>query len=289
MKRLELGRGDHHDRRVMSFSENELAEYARFAGRLADAARIESLARFRTGAAVVNKAGASFDPVTDADREAERVLRALIEEAYPQHGILGEEFGAKAGAAPGEDKWRWVIDPVDGTRAFMCGTTSWTTLIALESAGAPVLGVIDQPFTDERWINAGGRTRYMHGGESRDVQTSGLDDIAKARVSTTDPLSTGYFTDGEAAAFARVAKAAQVARYSLDAYAYGLLSMGEIDLVIESGLQRYDYAALVPVIEGAGGVVTNWRGEAPGADERGELIAAATPALHAAALELLAG
>lgn len=271
----------------MSYSQTDLADYARFAGRLADAARTESLARFRKGATIFNKAGQipdpGFDPVTDADREAERVLRAMIEKACPKHGVLGEEFGETAG----DSSWRWVLDPVDGTRAFMCGATSWATLIALEYDGAPVLGLIDQPFTDERWLSFGGKTLYAHGEETCEAKTSGLADIAKARLSTTDPLATGYFTEEEAAAFARVAKAARVARYSLDAYAYGLLAVGELDLVIESGLQRYDYAALLPVIEGAGGVATNWRGAALGTDEKGELIAAATPELHEAALALL--
>jgi myo-inositol-1(or 4)-monophosphatase len=227
--------------------------------------------------------------VTDADREAERVIRAAIESAYPQHGVLGEEFGETKGSGPRAGQWRWVLDPVDGTRAFMCGIASWATLIALEHDGAPALGVIDQPFTDERWLGSAGRTLYAARGETSDAKTSGLKDISKARISTTDPLPTAYFSDKQAAAFARIADAARVARYSLDAYAYGLLAIGEIDIVIESGLKRHDYAALLPVVEGAGGVVTNWRGEAPGTDDRGELIAAATPELHEAALALLAG
>ena len=272
----------------MSLSENELSEYARFAGRLADAARPECLSRFRAGVTIFDKAeqksDIGFDPVTDADREAERVLRGLIEETYPKHAILGEEFGARAGEGP----WRWVLDPVDGTRAFMCGTTSWATLIALEHDGAPVLGLIDQPFNDERWIGVGGKTVYVRRDETAQAKTSGVTDLSQARISTTDPMPAGYFSDREAAAFARVAKAARVARYSLDAYAYGLLALGELDIVIESALKRHDYAALLPVVEGAGGVVTNWRGEAPGTDEKGELIAAATPALHEAALALLA-
>lgn len=269
----------------MSFSSDELSDLAAFAVRLADAARAETLPRFRNGVAISQKAGPVFDPVTDADREAERLIRKLIEEAYPAHGVLGEEFGER----PGAGTWRWVLDPVDGTRAFMCGTASWATLIALEHDGAPALGLIDQPFTDERWIGAAGRTIYACKGEAVEARTSGLKAIGEARISTTDPLATGYFSDEEAAAFARVASAARVARYSLDAYAYGLLAIGEIDIVIESKLQRHDYAALLPVVEGAGGVVTDWRGQSPGSDETGELIAAATPALHAAALKLLAG
>jgi len=282
-------RGNHHDRRVMVFSPEELKEFTGFASRLADAARAETLPRFRKGTTIFNKAGPWFDPVTDADREAERALRRMIEKIYPGHGVLGEEFAETKAEGPDSGNWRWVLDPVDGTRAFMCGTTSWATLIALEHDGAPVLGLIDQAFTDERWIGASGQTFYTRGDETAAAKTSGLTEIAKARLSTTDPLATGYFSDEEAKAFARVAKAARVARYSLDAYAYGLLSIGELDIVIESGLQHYDYAALIPVVEGAGGVITNWRGEAPGDDEKGELIAAASPELHRAALELLAG
>lgn len=267
----------------MTFSPQDLQEFSSFALRLADAARAETLPRFRKGTTIFNKAGPWFDPVTDADREAERVLRRMIEKIYPRHGVLGEEFGETTG----EEAWRWVLDPVDGTRAFMCGTPSWATLIALEHDASPVIGVIDQPFTDERWIGAGGETLYTHRGETSVAKTSGLTDIAKARLSTTDPLASGYFSDRQAAAFARVSKAARVARFSLDAYAYALLAIGELDLVIESSLQRHDYAALIPVVEGAGGVVTNWQGHPPGSDETGELIAAATPELHAAALELL--
>jgi len=182
-----------------------------------------------------------------------------------------------------------VLDPVDGTRAFLCGAPSWATLIALEYKGVPVLGLIDQPFTAERWIGYNGAAQFTREGAGVAASTSGCRDISKARVSTTDPLATGYFSDAEAAAFARVAKASRVARFSLDAYAYGLLAIGELDLVIESALKRHDYAALIPIVEGAGGVVTNWRGEAPGTDDAGELIAAATPELHEAALALLAG
>jgi len=267
----------------MSFSKDELAEYAAFAERLADAARGETLPRFRSGTKIVEKAGPIFDPVTDADREAERVIRKLIEEAYPAHGVLGEEFGETAGAGA----WRWVLDPVDGTRAFMCGASTWTTLIGLEYQGAPVFGLIDQPFTGERWTGFSGAAVHSHGGARRDARTSGEADLSKARISTTDPLPTAYFNADEAAAFARVSNAARVARFSLDAYGYGLLAIGELDIVMESGLQRHDYAALIPVIEGAGGVVTNWRGQTPGTDARGEILAAASPALHAAALSVL--
>ena len=267
----------------MSFSAHELLQYAGFAERLADAARAQTLPRFRDGATIFNKAGPWFDPVTDADREAERSLRDMIEKIYPDHGVIGEEFGKSGGAGP----WRWVLDPVDGTRAFVCGVATWTTLIALEYKEKPVAGLIDQPFTEERWVAANGEAHYQHAGTSIPCQTSGVTDLSKARLSTTDPRPIAYFNEREAAAFARVAKAARVARFSLDAYAYGLLAIGELDLVIEAGLQHHDYAALVPVVEGAGGVITNWRGEPVGSDDRCENLAAATSELHAAAMEAL--
>lgn len=263
-----------------------LEDFRRFAERLADAARAESLSRFRTGERIDNKeAGADFDPVTDADREAERVQRALIEAAYPDHGVIGEEFGSYRPEA----EWRWVLDPVDGTRAFICGAPSWATLIALERAGRAVLGVIDQPFTEERWIGAGGETVHVCRAGRRVCRTSGVEALASARVSTTDPRGGEYFTSAEAEAFAALARAARVARFSLDAYAYGLLALGELDLVVEGGLKRHDFAALIPVVEGAGGVITGWSGEPLGDDPRGRIVAAASGALHAEALARLSG
>lgn len=261
------------------------ADFLPFAERLADAARGETLPRFRSGAAVDDKGGLRrFDPVTAADREGERVIRAMIAKAEPRHGVIGEEFGA-AGA---DAEWRWVLDPVDGTRAFICGAATWTTLIALERNGFPVIGLIDQPFTDERWVGAGGRAIWRRAGVERACRTSGVRRLDEARVSTTDPREAAYFTAAEADAFRELAAACRVARFSLDAYAYGLLAMGEIDLVVESGLKHYDFAALVPIVVGAGGVITDWDGAAPGACPRGRIVAAATPALHEAALGRLA-
>lgn len=260
-----------------------LNEFTVFAGRLADAARVETLPRFRAGSKVTNKAGIWFDPVTDADREAERALRRMITAVYPRHGIIGEEFGVEREDAD----YRWVIDPVDGTRAFVCGVSTWATLIGLEQQGRPALGLIDQPFTDERWLGVGGASHYRRGGADRQCRTSGVKDMKRARLSTTDPRREGYFTSDEADAFARVAAKTQVARFSLDAYAYGLLAIGEIDLVVESNLKHHDYAALIPVVEGAGGVITGWRGEPLGECASGRIIAAATPELHSDALDLL--
>lgn len=260
-------------------------EFAVFAGRLADAARGETLPRFRAGTEIANKAGIWFDPVTDADREAERSIRRMIGSVYPRHGVIGEEFGAERADAD----WRWVIDPVDGTRAFVCGVATWATLIGLERGGKPALGLIDQPFTDERWVGAAGRATYRRGGVERACRTSGVADLDRARLSTTDPRREAYFTGDEAEAFAAVAAKSQVARFSLDAYAYGLLAIGEIDLVVESSLKRHDFSALVPIVEAAGGVISGWEGEPLGDDARGRIIASASPALHAAALEILRG
>jgi myo-inositol-1(or 4)-monophosphatase len=160
-------------------------------------------------------------------------------------------------------------------------------LVALEKSARPVIGVIDQPFTDERWVGAASRTTYSRGVARVRCETSRIKNLSEARVSTTDPRGAGYFSGEEAAAFAAIAESARFVRFSLDAYAYGLLALGELDLVIEASLKRHDFAALIPVIEGAGGVVTDWRGAVPGDDGRGRIVAAATPELHAAALERL--
>ena len=264
-------------------SDDDLEQLKAFAERLADAARAETLPRFRAGAQVFNKAGIWYDPVTDADREAERAQRRLITAIYPRHGVLGEEFGEHLPDAPS----RWVLDPVDGTRAFVCGATSWATLIAFERNATPLIGVIDQPFTDERWIGDGANTIYKRGGDAVSGRMSGVKSLEKARLLTTDPRRAAYFTGDEAEAFERASDRAQLTRFGLDAYAYALLAIGEVDIVIEAGLKRHDFSALAPIVAGAGGVITNWRGAPMGADERGQIIAAATPELHEEALSLL--
>lgn len=254
-----------------------------FAERLAEAAAGETLPRFRRGVAVDNKAAADFDPVTDADREAERAQRALIRSAYPDHGIVGEEWGV---THPGAT-YRWVLDPVDGTRAFICGVPSWTTLIAMEQDAKPVLGLIDQPYTRERWSAGPGGATFTSPTGARIAKTSAVRALSEARLSTTDPRGSSMFDEAEAAAFARLGARSAVARFSLDAYAYGLLALGELDLVVEAGLAHHDVAALVPVVEGAGGVITDWEGGPFDVGRRIRTLAAATPDLHAAALEVL--
>lgn len=247
-----------------------------FAHELADAARAVTLAY--EGAAENKDAAGGFDPVTEADRGAERVMRDLIAARHPDHGVSGEEFGE----TPGEGRWRWSIDPIDGTRSFICGLPSWTTLIALLDEGLPVLGIIDVPRLDERFVAAGEGAVVMTGGEPRPLAASGCRSLADARLSTTDPL---LFAGAEAEGFERVRRAAKVARYGYDAYAYARLAAGGIDLVIEAGLKPHDYNALIPVVRGAGGIIGDWHG---GSDfSAGAVVAAATPALYDAAVRAL--
>ncbi|MCW3796592.1 histidinol phosphate phosphatase [Sphingomonas sp. BN140010] len=221
-----------------------------------------------------NKAGeGSFDPVTELDRAAERALRALIEARFPEDGIEGEEYGLIRADA----RRRWLIDPIDGTRALICGLPSWTTLVALFEDGEPIVGMIDAPVLDEFAVGLPG-TAMLNG---RTLRTSGCATLAEARLSTTDPFILGGGVD----AFERIRHCVRVTRYGLDALAYARLAAGSLDLVVENGLQRYDWGALLPVVRGAGGMVGNWRG---GRDlSGGDLVAAATPALFDQAVSLL--
>jgi myo-inositol-1(or 4)-monophosphatase len=248
--------------------------FAAFASRLADAARGVTL--HAAGSSAEDKSGGgAFDPVTEADREAERLMRALIEAQHPDHGISGEELGDRPAIGP----YRWSLDPIDGTRSFICGLPSWTTLIALLEQDVPILGLIDAPRLDERYL--GDCKRAWLNGEA--IRTSGCASLSEARLSTTDPF---LFAGEEAAGFERLRRAVRVTRYGHDAYGYARLAAGAIDLVAESGLKPHDWHALVPVISGAGGVIGNWRG---GADlDAGQVLAAATPELFDQAVALLA-
>ena len=260
--------------------------------RLADAASAETLPRFRSGLVADDKeAGATpahFDPVTEADRAGERAVRAVLADARPGDGVYGEEYPETFGTSGR----RWVIDPVDGTRAFVCGAPVWTTLVGLEAEGAPVLGVIEQPFTSERWT--GGRdapATYRHGGEARPARTSGCERLDTARLMVTDLRSApgAYLTADQATRLAALAGACRLTRQGLDSYAFGLLAIGELDLVCEAGLGWHDVAAVVPVIEAAGGTVTDWNGQPVRAGWNGTMVAAASEALATAARGLLAG
>ena len=249
--------------------------FVAFAESLADAARPVAMRWFRTGIAVEDKADAS--PVTLADRAVERQLRQMIGERYPEHGILGEEQGGE-----GIDRELvWVLDPIDGTRAFIAGVPMFGTLIALVRNGTPVVGVIEMPALGERFTGQAGHPTLADGRVCHTRDCGGLD---HAILSATSPE---MFSGASAEAFGRLAKVVKHRRYGLDCYAFALVALGCIDLVMERDLQPYDYMALVPVIEGAGGVITDWQGRPLGLDSTGEVLAAATPALHRAALAVI--
>ncbi len=254
----------------------------RFAAQLADAARPIALKHFRSGVAADAKPAAGFDPVTEADRGVEAAIRALIHDSHPEDGVLGEEQAERES----RNGRLWTLDPIDGTRAFIAGLPTWMVLIALGEASGPVLSVVDQPFTGERFLGVHDTAAWLErDGERRLINsnpaTTRLED---AIVSTTDP---NLFSGAEAEAFNRIAGMAKVRRYGLDAYGYAALALGGIDLVIESGLKPWDVAALIPVVSGAGGVITDWRGQP--CHGGGRVVAAGNRTLHAAALSILAG
>ena len=258
-----------------------LSDLAAFAQRLADAARAETLPRWAQGCAAEDKGGgADFDPVTEADREAERAMRALIEEAFPDHGIAGEEFSDR----PARGRYCWSLDPVDGTRSFTCGLPNWVTLIALLEDGRPVLGVIDAPCLDERYSGSSERAEISGPRRASRLAASGCERLAEARLSTTDPY---LFNGAEKAAWERLRAAARTTRYGHDGYAYARLAAGSLDLVVESCLKPHDYNALIPVVRAAGGVFGDWRG---GEDfAAGKVIAAATQVLFDEAVAAMRG
>ncbi|QFS82306.1 Histidinol-phosphatase [Roseivivax sp. THAF40] len=248
---------------------------------LADAARAAVLPLFRSaGLATDNKLADGFDPVTEADRAAERAMREILADRHPDDGILGEEYGH----APGRSGRTWVLDPIDGTRGFLCGTPTWGVLIALSSADRVLYGVIDQPFTKERFCGGLGRADVSGPQGRHKLRVRQTTDLADARLMTTFP-EIGM--PAERTAFERVATRTKLTRYGMDCYAYALLATGQIDLVIEAGLNAYDIQAPIGVIEAAGGIVTNWDGGP--ALHGGTVLAAATPELHRAAQTLLMG
>jgi len=260
----------------------DLDEALAFATGIATAAGRIGMGWFRHPVTIGLKEDKS--PVTEADRAVEDYLRARIQDAYPDHAILGEEFGRQgvAGAPV------WVVDPIDGTRSFITGWPVWGTLVALVEGERPVLGVIHAPALSESWqARRGGGTRFTDAsGTMRDCRTSTCRRLAEARFYTTSP---DYFDRAERARFEAVSRAAGVQRYGGDCYAYGLLASGHVDLVMETQLQPYDFLALVPVIEEAGGVITDWEGRPLGLGSGIRVLAATTAELHAEALALIGG
>lgn len=251
---------------------------AEFMRRIAAAAAAQTLPRFRQAGLVSNKLDSGFDPVTEADREAEKAIRALIRSSFPDHGILGEEFGAENT----DSRHVWVIDPIDGTRAFISGLPLWGTLVGLTDAGDAVAGMMSQPFTGELFWADKDASYYDGPGGPRRLSTRSTRAIADATLCTTTPA---LFLGAMRSAYDRLEGSVRLARYGTDCYAYAMLAAGNVDLVVESGLQPYDIVALIPIIEQAGGVITRWDGGP--AEKAGDIVAAATPELHAAALEML--
>ena len=266
-------------------AEHALRTALGIANRLADAARPIALRHFRASdLGVEAKGDGGFDPVTRADRGIEREMRRLLAGLAPHDGILGEEEAPLSGTSGR----CWVLDPIDGTRAFMCGLPSWGVLIALNDGSGPVLGVMDQPFTGERFVglHSGGcrEARLIDASGERALQTRRNATLATAIACATTPE---MFGDGaESAAFEAMRAHVRMMRLGTDCYGYAMLAMGQVDLVIEASLKPFDIQALMPLIRASGGVVTDWQGGDP--QNGGQVIASATPALHDEALALLA-
>jgi histidinol phosphatase-like enzyme (inositol monophosphatase family) len=246
---------------------------------LADVARTATLLHFRRPDLVADtKEALRFDPVTAADRLSEERMRAILAARRPDDAILGEEFGPKAGTSG----LTWVLDPIDGTRGYLSGTPTWGVLISVRDAAGPVYGIIDQPYIGERFEGGLGRARVVGPMGEAVLATRPPRPLAEAILFSTFP-EVG--TPDEGAAFRRVAGQAKLVRYGTDCYAYALIAAGQIDLVIEAGLQAYDVQAPIAVIEAAGGIVTDWQGRP--AHDGGRILAAANRAIHAEALALL--
>ncbi|RYY22687.1 MAG: histidinol-phosphatase [Sphingomonadales bacterium] len=249
----------------------------------ADAAAERTLAGFRTPLAVENKWETGFDPVTAADKDAEIAVRALIGERFPDHGIIGEEWDPKASSGD----FDWIVDPIDGTRAFISGVPVWGTLIGLMHKGRAIAGLMAQPFTGETFIAIGGTGEFHRNGAVTPLRTSGVTTLKAAKVTCTSPDLFVRPGRDYSAAWQRITDATLQTRWGLDCYGYCLLALGTIDLVVEPGLKNVDIAPLIPIIEAAGGVVTTWDGGP--AEAGGNCVAAATPELHEAALAALRG
>ena len=257
-----------------------MQEFIAAAEAAADAAGAVIRPLFRSALLVEAKGDAS--PVTAADRGAERAMRDLLAERFPAHGIWGEEYGADRADA----EYLWVLDPIDGTRAFVTGRPLFGTLIGLLHRGVPVLGVIDQPSLGERWIGVAGRATSFRSGLGGPPRCRPCAGVGAAELSCTSP---DMFTPADRPGFERLRGAARRVTWGGDCYAYGLLALGLVDIVAESTMKPWDWAALVPVVEGAGGRVTGWAGERLTLEADGRVLAVGDPALLAEAVALLGG
>jgi len=256
-------------------------DFSAFIGRLATSSGETILPFFRTSLSIDNKSAThDFDPVTEADRAAEAVMRRLIKANFPQHGIVGEEFGNEREDAD----YVWVLDPIDGTKSFIAGFPIWGTLIALLHKGVPVFGMMHQPFIGERFYGDNGSAGYKGPSGERRLAARRCASLKEAVSYTTSPL---LMNESDRATFGRIEKTVRLSRYGGDCYSYCMLAAGHLDLVVETELKPYDIAALIPIINGAGGIVTNWEGKP--AQNGGRIIAAGDPRIHEAALKLLNG
>ncbi|MCB1490728.1 MAG: histidinol-phosphatase [Rhodobiaceae bacterium] len=252
-----------------------------FALELAAVAAPETLRHFRTSGTVENKAEAGqIDPVTAGDRNAEAAMRRLIGQRYPDHGIIGEEYGTEGA----DREFVWVLDPIDGTRAFVLGLPVWGTLIGLLHEGRPIAGVMAQPFVGDLFYGSAAGSFLKRGDDVRPLRAGRAVPLASASIATTSPK---LFDADDKPRYDRLEAACGLVRYGTDCYGYALLAGGHVDLVVESGLKPFDIVALIPIVEGAGGQVTDWAGGS--AAGGGRVLAAGDPALHAAAMDYLSG
>ncbi len=255
-------------------------DFASFVDQLASASGETILPFFRTALSVDNKKAGGFDPVTAADRAAEQAMRTLIRKTFPDHGILGEEYGSEGSDA----EYIWVLDPIDGTKSFISGMPAWGTLIGLMRFGEPVFGMMHQPFIKERFTGDGGAAHYRGPAGDRDLHVRECATLADALLYTTSPL---LMNETDRARFRKVEDAVKLSRYGGDCYAYCMLAAGLIDLVIETEIKPHDIVALIPIIAGAGGIITTWENGPP--QSGGRIIVAGDARVHQAAIELLRG
>ena len=249
--------------------------FVQLANALADAARPIAARYFRTPVAIDDKTDNS--PVTIADREAETAMRDLLQRHVPDHGVFGEELGAVRTDA----EYVWVLDPIDGTKAFITGLPIFGTLIALLHRGKPVLGIIDQPILKERWLGAEGQRSTFNG---QPISVRACPSLAKAYMYSTAPI---MFPGAYEKPHEKLTKKVKLFRWGGDCYAYGLLASGHVDLVVEASLKLYDFAALVPVVKGAGGLITDWRGKELDMNSDGSVLAAGDAKVHAESMRIL--
>jgi len=262
----------------MQLTPDQQAELRACAHDMADAARAVILPLFRTGLVSENKDADGFDPVTEADRAAERAMRDLLAQLRPDDAVLGEEYGENAGTSG----LQWVLDPIDGTRGFISGTPTWGVLVSVRDAGGPLYGLIDQPYIGERFEGGFGVAQVTGPMGTAPLATRAERDLSRATLLTTFP-EVGSAVEGRS--FHAVAERARLTRYGMDCYGYALLALGQVDLVIEAGLSAYDIQAPIAVIQAAGGIVTDWQGGP--AHDGGRVIAAANAQIHAEAIAIL--